>query len=175
MKNKPYAWVPSLYLGEALPFSAVMLISVIMFQELGLTDAQITYYTGWLGLPWVIKPIWSPIIDNMKTKRWWIVSMQFLMGVALGFQPDSASICAAMRLGVIPSQISPAAWTNSAYSAGTFLDSPLEFSILSDCPPIMAMASGISNRKPTTATATFELIVPPPTGWDWYTSSAGVR
>lgn len=83
MKNKPYAWVPSLYLGEALPFSAVMLISVIMFQELGLADAQITYYTGWLGLPWVIKPIWSPIIDNMKTKRWWIVSMQFLMGVAL--------------------------------------------------------------------------------------------
>lgn len=83
MKNKPYAWVPSLYLGEALPFSAVMLISVIMFQELGLTDAQITYYTGWLGLPWVIKPIWSPIIDNMKTKRWWIFSMQFLMGVAL--------------------------------------------------------------------------------------------
>ena len=77
------AWVPSLYLGEALPFSAVMLISVIMFKELGLTDGQITVYTGWLGLPWVIKPIWSPIIDNLKTKRWWIVSMQFLMGIAL--------------------------------------------------------------------------------------------
>ena len=80
---KPYAWVPSLYLGEALPFSAVMLISVIMFKEFGLTDGQITVYTGWLGLPWVIKPIWSPIIDNLKTKRWWIVSMQFLMGIAL--------------------------------------------------------------------------------------------
>ena len=83
MKTKAYAWVPSLYLGEALPFSAVMLISVIMFQELGLADEQITFYTGWLGLPWVIKPIWSPIIDNLKTKRWWIVTMQFLMGVAL--------------------------------------------------------------------------------------------
>lgn len=82
-KMKPYAWVPSLYLGESLPFSAVMLISVIMFKELGLTDGQITFYTGWLGLPWVIKPIWSPIIDNIKTKRWWIVSMQFFMGVAL--------------------------------------------------------------------------------------------
>ena len=81
--SKPYAWVPSLYLGEALPFSAVMLISVIMFKELGLSDGQITVYTGWLGLPWVIKPIWSPIIDNLKTKRWWIVSMQFLMGIAL--------------------------------------------------------------------------------------------
>ena len=64
--------------------SAVTLISLIMFKEMGLTDGQITVYTGWLGLPWVIKPIWSPIIDNMKTKRWWIVSMQFLMGVALG-------------------------------------------------------------------------------------------
>ena len=60
-----------------------MLISVIMFKEFGLTVGQITFYTGWLGLPWVIKPIWSPIIDNLKTKRWWIVSMQFLMGVAL--------------------------------------------------------------------------------------------
>lgn len=77
------AWVPTLYLGEALPFSAVMLISVIMFKELGLTDGEITVYTGWLGLPWVIKPIWSSLIDNLKTKRWWIVTMQFFMGIAL--------------------------------------------------------------------------------------------
>lgn len=81
--TKAYAWIPSLYLGESLPFSAVMLISVIMFQELGLTDGQITLYTGWLSLPWVVKPVWSPIVDNLKTKRWWIVTMQFLMGVTL--------------------------------------------------------------------------------------------
>ena len=81
--SAPYFWVPTLYLGEALPFSAVMLISVVMFKELQLTDTQITLYTGWLGLPWVIKPIWSTIIDNLKTKRWWIVTMQFLMGVSL--------------------------------------------------------------------------------------------
>ena len=69
---KPYAWVPSLYMGEALPFSAVMLLSLVMFKEMGMTDSQITLYTGWLGTPWVIKPIWSPIVDNLKTKRWWI-------------------------------------------------------------------------------------------------------
>lgn len=80
---KPYAWVPSLYMGEALPFSAVMLLSLVIFKEMGMTDSQITLYTGWLGTPWVIKPVWSPIVDNLKTKRWWIVSMQFLMGVAL--------------------------------------------------------------------------------------------
>ncbi len=81
--SKPYAWVPSLYLSESLPFSAVMLISVIMFKEYGLTDAQITLYTGWLGLPWVIKPLWSPIIDGMLTKRWWILMTQFFMGTGL--------------------------------------------------------------------------------------------
>ena len=83
MSNKPLEWIPSLYLGEALPFTAVMFVSVIMFKEFGLSDEQITLYTGWMGLPWVIKPIWSPIIDNIKTKRWWILSMQFLMGITL--------------------------------------------------------------------------------------------
>jgi len=81
--TKPYAWVPTLYLSESLPFSAVMLISVIMFKDFGLTDGQITVYTGWLGLPWVIKPIWSPFVDNFKTKRWWILTMQFFMGISL--------------------------------------------------------------------------------------------
>lgn len=84
MKTKPTLWVPTLYIGESLPFSAVMLLSVIMFKELGLSDAQITLYTGWLGLPWVIKPIWSPIIDTLRTKRWWVITMQMLMGVMLG-------------------------------------------------------------------------------------------
>ncbi len=79
----PWLWVPTLYLSESLPFSAVMLISVIMFKEFGLSDAQITLYTGWLGLPWVIKPLWSPIIDGMRTKRWWILTTQFLMGAGL--------------------------------------------------------------------------------------------
>jgi len=80
---KPWAWVPTLYLGESLPFSVVMLLSVIMFKDFGLSDGQITVYTGWLGLPWVIKPLWSPFIDNFKTKRWWILTMQFVMGIAL--------------------------------------------------------------------------------------------
>lgn len=84
MKNsKPYAWVPSLYLGEALPYSAVMLMSVVLYQEMGLTDTQIALYTSWLGLPWMIKPLWSPIVDTLHTKRWWILAMQFLVGTSL--------------------------------------------------------------------------------------------
>ena len=81
--NKSLSWIPTLYLGESLPFAAVMLMSLVLYQEMGLTDTQITLYTGWLGLPWVIKPLWSPIVDGIRTKRWWILTMQLLVGAAL--------------------------------------------------------------------------------------------
>ena len=93
MKNKAALWVPTLYLGESLPFSAVMLISVIMFKDFGLSDGQITVYTGWLGLPWVIKPLRSHLIDNSQSKSWLSLSTQFLMGIACGiaaFTPPMA-------------------------------------------------------------------------------------
>lgn len=82
-KGRPLSWIPSLYLGESLPYAAVMLMSLVLYQEMGLTDTQITLYTGWLGLPWVIKPLWSPVVDGVKTKRWWILAMQLLVGAAL--------------------------------------------------------------------------------------------
>ena len=81
--KKPLLWIPSLYLGESLPYAAVMLMSLVLYQEMGLSDTQITLYTGWLGLPWVIKPLWSPIVDGIKTKRWWILAMQLTIGAAL--------------------------------------------------------------------------------------------
>ncbi|MCQ2197165.1 MAG: MFS transporter [Bacteroidaceae bacterium] len=83
-KNRPYAWVPSLYFAEALPYMAVMTLSVIMYTKLGLSNTDLALYTGWLYLPWVIKPLWSPIVDSLRTKRWWIISMQLLVGASLG-------------------------------------------------------------------------------------------
>lgn len=85
MKQKnPWCWVPSLYFAEGLPYVTVMTISLILYKQLGLSNADITFYTSWLYLPWVIKPLWSPFIDLVKTKRWWIVSMQLLIGAAFG-------------------------------------------------------------------------------------------
>ena len=83
-KKSPWAWVPTLYFAEGLPYVAVMTISLIMYKRLGLSNTDITLYTSWLYLPWVIKPLWSPFIDIIKTKRWWIVVMQLLIGAALG-------------------------------------------------------------------------------------------
>lgn len=80
----PWAWVPSLYFAEGLPYVAVMTVSLILYQQLGLSNAEITFYTSWLYLPWVIKPLWSPFVDVVKTKRKWIVAMQLLIGAAFG-------------------------------------------------------------------------------------------
>ena len=82
--SSPWAWVPSLYFAEGIPYVAVMTISLIMYKRLGLSNADITLYTSWLYLPWVIKPFWSPFIDVVRSKRWWILAMQVLIGAALG-------------------------------------------------------------------------------------------
>jgi PAT family beta-lactamase induction signal transducer AmpG len=81
-QRSPWAWIPSLYLIQGLPMVAVTVVAVIMYKRLGLTNTQIALYTGWLYLPWMIKPLWSPFVDMLKTKRWWIVTMQLLMGAA---------------------------------------------------------------------------------------------
>ena len=79
----PWAWIPTLYIAEGLPNVVVMTVAVVMYMQLGLTDTDIALYTGWLGLPWVIKPLWSPFVDLYRTKRWWVLAMQLLLGSAL--------------------------------------------------------------------------------------------
>ena len=74
-KTSPWAWIPTLYFAQGLPYVAVMTISVIMYKRLGISNTDIALYTGWLYLPWVIKPFWSPFVDLIKTKRWWTVVM----------------------------------------------------------------------------------------------------
>jgi PAT family beta-lactamase induction signal transducer AmpG len=83
-KRTPWAWVPTLYFAEGVPYVAVMTISLIMYKRLGLSNTDITLYTSWLYLPWVIKPLWSPFVDMLRSKRWWIVTMQVLIAAALG-------------------------------------------------------------------------------------------
>lgn len=83
-KNKsPWSWIPSLYFAEGLPYVIVMTVSVIMYKRLGISNAEIALYTSWLYLPWVIKPLWSPIVDILKTKRVWIYTMQLIIGAGM--------------------------------------------------------------------------------------------
>ncbi len=80
--KRPWAWVPALYFTEGLPYVIIISLSVIMYKKLGISNADIGIYTSWLYLPWVIKPLWSPIVDLKSTKRKWFLGMQLLVAIA---------------------------------------------------------------------------------------------
>ncbi len=81
--RSPWKWVPTLYFSEALPYVTVMNVSTVMYERMGLSNAEIAFYTSALYLPWVVKPLWSPFIDLAKNKRWWILAMELLVAVAM--------------------------------------------------------------------------------------------
>ncbi len=79
-----WRWVPTLYFAEGIPYAVVMTLSVIMYKRLGVSNTDIALYTSWLYLPWVIKPLWSPIVDMIGTRRRWVVSMQWALAAGFG-------------------------------------------------------------------------------------------
>ena len=62
---------------------AVMTISTVMYKCLGIGNTELAFYTAWLYLPWVIKPFWSPFVDIIRTKRWWVLAMQSAIAVCM--------------------------------------------------------------------------------------------
>ncbi len=80
--RNPWAWIPTLYFAQGIPYVVVMTLSTVLYKNLGISNTDIALYTSWLYLPWVIKPLWSPLVDMFRTKRLWIWSLQFLIGIA---------------------------------------------------------------------------------------------
>ncbi len=81
--KKGWLWVPSLYFAEGFPYVVVMTIAGIMYTRMGVSNAEMAFYTSWLMLPWLIKPLWSPIVDVISTKRRWVLAMQWLLALSL--------------------------------------------------------------------------------------------
>ncbi len=81
---RPWHWIPTLYFAQGVPYVVAMTVSVVMYKNLKVSNTDIALYTGWLYLPWVIKPFWSPLVDLYGTKRLWIVGLQLVVGAALG-------------------------------------------------------------------------------------------
>lgn len=96
--RNPWAWIPTLYFAQGIPFIFINMVTMVLFTQMGMNKTDATLYTGWLYLPWVIKPFWGPIVDIMKTKRWWSVTMQLCVAVGLAAiaftlpQPDADAI-----------------------------------------------------------------------------------
>ncbi len=81
-KRNPWLWIPTLYFVEGVPYFLVNNVSVLMFARLGVPNSQMALFTSLLYLPWTLKFFWSPFVDILKTKRWWILSMQLIMSIA---------------------------------------------------------------------------------------------
>ena len=87
MKNvtkniNPWLWIPTLYFAEGIPYFIVNNISVILFTRMGVPNGEMALFTSLIYFPWVIKPLWSPFVDILRTKRWWIIMMQIVMSIA---------------------------------------------------------------------------------------------
>lgn len=98
--RSPWWWIPTLYFAEGIPYFIVNNISVTMFTKMGVPNGEMALFTSLLYLPWTIKPLWSPFVDIVKTKRWWILAMQILMSACFILltlsipHPDAATIAA---------------------------------------------------------------------------------
>ena len=97
-QKNPWWWVPTLYFAEGVPYFVVNNISVMMFTKMGVPNGDMSFFTTLLYFPWFLKGLWGPIVDVVKTKRWWIVGMQVLMTALMVIltitlpKPDVATI-----------------------------------------------------------------------------------
>ena len=80
----PALWVPTLYVAEGLPFVAVNVVSVLMYKSMGRTDGEIAFFTTLVALPWMLKPLWGPVLEMFKTKKYFVIATQFVGGVLFG-------------------------------------------------------------------------------------------
>lgn len=110
-KHSPWLWIPTLYVAEGLPYFAVNTLTVLMYVRMGISNAEMAFYTGWLYLPWVIKPFWSPFVDIIRTKRWWVLLMEALMALSL------ASVAFLMPTSVFFSATLACFWLTAFFSA----------------------------------------------------------
>jgi len=136
--HRPWAWIPTLYIAEGLPYALAMSVSVVLYKNLGISNTTITFWTAWLGLPWVIKPLWSPLVDLLRTRRLWIWTLQLVLG----------AVFAGMAL-TIPTthffQLTLALFWLAAFSSATHDIAVDGFYILANSERQQAAFSGVRN------------------------------
>jgi MFS transporter, PAT family, beta-lactamase induction signal transducer AmpG len=82
-KISPWRWVPTLYVAEGLPYALVTSVSLVLYKNLDVPNGTITFWSALLGLPWIFKPLWGPMVDSLHTRRLWAWVMQLVMGAIL--------------------------------------------------------------------------------------------
>ncbi len=81
--RNPWLFIPTSYFAEGLPYILINSVSVILYKNMGVSNADIAFWTSWLYLPWVIKMLWGPMVDMYATRRKWLVYSQLIMACCL--------------------------------------------------------------------------------------------
>ena len=82
--HNPITWVPTAYFAMGLPFVVLNMVTVLMFNGLGVDDKLVTFWTSLILLPYTLKPLWSPFLELFRTKKFWVVTTQLLTGITFG-------------------------------------------------------------------------------------------
>jgi PAT family beta-lactamase induction signal transducer AmpG len=88
----PLRWVPSLYFAMGAPMITVSVVAAIMYKNLGVSNADIAFHTGFMYLPWTLKPLWAPVVEMFRTKKFFVITAELIIAVTLG--------CVAMALSL---------------------------------------------------------------------------
>lgn len=172
-----WAWVPSLYFAEGLPYVVVMTLAVILYKRLGISNEEIGLYTSLLYLPWVIKPLWSPLVDVIGTQRRWILATQMIIGLAMcgagamlesdGFFFSSLAFFWVMAIGSATHDIA----ADGFYMAGLSEKTQAWFVGIRSCFYRLAMIAGQGLLVMLAGQLEGRLAVP--TAWKWTLIAAG--
>jgi len=98
--TRPAQWVPTLYLAMGLPNVMVNVVAAVLYKNMGVSNTDIALYTSQMALPWVLKPLWAPLLEGRRGQRWWVLRMQFLMAAALGAVALSLPLADFFRLSL---------------------------------------------------------------------------
>lgn len=101
-RRSPISWVPTLYFAMGMPFVVLNMVCTLMFKGLDVSDAQIAFWTSIIMFPWTLKPLWSPLLEIYKTKKFFVIFTQIATGcifgqVALALHlPNFFAVCIAL-------------------------------------------------------------------------------
>ena len=83
-QRSPISWVPTLYFAMGMPFVVLNMVCTLMFKGLDVSDAQIAFWTSIIMFPWTLKPLWSPLLEIYKTKKFFVIFTQIATGCIFG-------------------------------------------------------------------------------------------
>ena len=100
--RSPITWVPTAYFAMGLPFVVLNMVTVLMFEGLGVDKTLITFWTSLILLPYTLKPLWSPFLELFKTKKFWVVLTQMVSGVTFGLVAFSLGLPNFFTIAIAP-------------------------------------------------------------------------